>query len=176
MKTVRSLVSALLAAALPVGASAQTAAPRCLTTSEAEVVFLAIGPAALKAAAGVCAGALPPRAFLLQPDAAFTARLADASQAAWPRAREAIAKIAGPELAPLLQSNALQPLVGVAVGALVVSDLKPADCVKVDRLLGLLAPLPPRNVAALGVTILQYAQDDAVRRGKRAQVPLCRTP
>lgn len=158
-------------------ATAQAPAPRlCLNGPEAEAVFLAVAPAALRAAGTVCAPALPRGALLVQPGGALLAKLRAASDEAWPGALVAARRIAGPSAAPLLESEALRPLLATLLAPLIVADLKAADCPKVDRILTLLAPLPAKNMAALGVTILQYAQDDARTRGKRARLPLCPTP
>ncbi|MES2753957.1 MAG: hypothetical protein V4659_04755 [Pseudomonadota bacterium] len=163
--------------ALLLGASAagaQTTARPCLTGPEAEAVFLAVAPPALKVAGLTCAASLPPGALLRQPSGAFVAKLEAASDAAWPAARGAIGKLAGPAVAPLLDSELARPALAGIIAPLIVADLKPADCPKLDRLLTLLSPLPARSIAALGVTILQYAQDDA-RRGKQPKLPLCPT-
>lgn len=154
-------------------AQAQVAPRACLTGPDAEAVFLAVAPAAIRVAGLTCAPSLPRTAFLVQPDRHFLDKLADAGDAAWPRARAAVGRFAGPDLAPLLQADAMRPVLGGLIAPLIVADLKPADCAKVDRILTLLSPLPARNIAALGVTMLQFAQGDAVRRGRTFKLPLC---
>lgn len=161
--------------ALPGIASAQTPARQpCVTTADAELMFLAAAPAALKSAASICQATLPRNAFLMRPDPAFTAKLAAASDAAWPRASNAALRFAGPDIAPLLQSPSLRPILATAVGGIITADLQPADCTKVDRLLTLLAPLPPRNIAGIAVTTVQIAQEDAAKRGQRAKLQFCK--
>lgn len=172
MTRLPTILHALALLALPGAATAQTAR-QCITTADAEVMFLAAAPAALKSAAGICQGSLPRTAFLLRPDPAFTARMAAASEAAWPRARAAALRFAGPDIAPLLESPSLQPLLATAVGGIITADLQPADCPKVDRLLTLLAPLPSRNIAGIAVTTVQIAQEDAARRGGRQRLQFC---
>lgn len=157
-------------------ANAQFAPKACLNGPDAEAVFLAVAPAAIKVAGITCSPSLPRGAFLTSPDPRFLDKLADASEQAWPQARVAAGRFAGPDLAPLLESDAMRPVLGGLIAPLIVADLKPADCPKVDRLLTLLAPLPARNIAALGVTLLQYAQQDASRRGKKFKLPLCPIP
>ncbi len=167
------IVRLLVLLALPGVASAQTPARQCITIADAEIMFLAAAPAALKSAASICQGTLPRTAFLLRPDPAFSARMAAASEAAWPRASQAALRFAGPEIAPLLESPAMRPVLATAVGGIITADLQPADCPKVDRLLTLLAPLPPRNIAGIAVTTVQIAQDDAVKRGQRQKLQFC---
>lgn len=149
------------------------AARNCLSGPQAEAVFLALAPAAIKVAGVTCANALPPGAMLRQTDGPFLAKMQAASDGAWPTAIDAVRRLAGPDLAPLLESEVMRPMLGGLIAPLIVADLKPQDCPKVERITTLLSPLPPRNIAALGITILQYAQDDARRRGKTAKVPLC---
>lgn len=168
-------VPLMLGATAAVAQPPARAARACLSTLQAEAVFLAIAPAAVRIAGTVCADALPARTMLRQPPAPFMARLQGASDAAWPTAIDAVRRMAGPDLAPLLESDVMRPMLGSMIAPLILADLKPADCPKVDRLLTLLSPLPPGNIAALGVTILQYAQDDARRRGKTSKLPLCPT-
>ncbi len=170
-----SQLLACVALVATTSAQAQVAPKACLTGPDAEAVFLAVAPAAIKAAGLVCAPSLPRGAFLVDPDPGFIDKMAGASEVAWPRARDAVGKIAGPDLAPLLQSDAMRPMLGGLIAPLIVADLKPADCPKVDRILALLSPLPARNIAALGVTILQFAQADDARRGKKFKLPLCPT-
>lgn len=159
--------------ALPGVAAAQAPARQCISTADAEIMFLAAAPAALKSAASICQGTLPRTAFLLRPDPAFFGRMAAASEAAWPRASQAALRFAGPEIAPLLESPAMRPVLATAVGGIITADLQPADCPKVDRLLTLLAPLPPQNIAGIAVTTVQIAQDDAVKRGQRRKLQFC---
>jgi hypothetical protein len=173
MNRVSRFVAALALAGVATAAAAQTPARPCLNGPDAEAVMLAVAPAAIKAAGGVCATALPRDAFLLQPDPAFLARMAQASDQAWPRAAAAAGRLAGPDLGQLFQGDAMRPALGVLVAAQIVSDLKPADCPKLDRILTMLSPLPAQNIAALGVTILQYAQDKAVQQGRKPKLPLC---
>lgn len=164
---------------LTLGATAAAAQPparaarACLSGAQAEAVFLAVTPAAMKVAGVTCANSLPANALLRQPAGPFLDKMQAASNAAWPMAIDAVRRLAGPDLAPLLDTDVMRPMLGTLIAPLIVADLKPQDCPKVERILTLLAPLPPRNIAALGVTILQYAQDDARRKGKTFKLPLC---
>jgi hypothetical protein len=56
------------------------------------------------------------------------------------------------------------------MGPLIVKDLKPGDCPKVDRIVGLLAPLPVANTAALTVQLFQLGNDHSK---KRAPFTIC---
>lgn len=166
------LLGATAAAAQPPARAARA----CLDGAQAEAVFLAVAPAAVRAAGIACAGSLPGNALLRQPNSALLDKLQAASNGAWPAAIAAARGLVGPEIAPLLESEVMRPMLGGLIAPLIVADLNPADCPKVDRILTLLAPLPPRNIAALGVTILQFAQDDARRQGKSFRLPLCPAP
>lgn len=153
--------SSLAAAALAFGAVAMTgqavaAAPKpCLTADEAENLFLAVAPDAYRAVATACTAALPETALLRHFDNAMIQGLQSAADQAWPHAQPGIAKLAGADAAPYLNNDGARALVGSVIGQLAVKKIKPSDCVAVDRILGLLQPLPPRNMAALIVTIIQ---------------------
>lgn len=168
--------AAILLACGATAAAAQPpaqAARACLSGPQAEAVFQAVAPAAVRVAGTACAASLPASALLRQPGGPFLAKMQAASDAAWPSAIDAVRRLAGPDLAPLLDSEVMRPMLGSMIAPLIVADLKPTDCPKVERLLSLLSPLPARNIAALGVTLIQYAQDDARRRGKTFRVPFC---
>lgn len=171
----RILTTTILALAATASAAQPPARP-CLTGAQAEAVFLAVAPAAVRAAGVVCTTSLPPGALLRQPNGPFLDKLQTASAGAWPNAIAAVRGLVGPDIAPLLDSEVMRPMLGGLIAPLIVADLKPADCAKVDRITTLLAPLPARNIAALGITILQFAQDDARRRGRTLRVPLCPMP
>ena len=120
----------------------------CLTEAEAQSVFLAVAPDVVRAVATKCAPSLPNTAMLRNGLAAFIAPYDAAAANAWPQALPAIGKMAGAETKGV-EPAALKPLIGPMVGAMASDTLKPADCQTIDRVLSLVAPLPPANVAGL---------------------------
>lgn len=160
----------LAALAAPVAATAQTNA--CLTPREGEAVLLYLAPDLLAQATRTCAPVLGASAYLRRnPD--LGRRYMDASADAWPTARAGIAKVAGPDVAPLLDSAFAAPAVSSLVAPLVAQEIKAADCPQIDRILSLVAPLPPQNIAGIAVAFLQLANDRDRKAGRRSPLPIC---
>lgn len=177
-RTVRSMIRAALwlsAMALPAAAVAQTrAAAPCLTEREGEAVLLYLAPELLAQVNRICAPSLPANAFLRR-SGSLSQRYAAESTRAWPAARGAIAKIAGPDVQPLLDSAFAAPAVASLVAPLVANEVKPKDCPRVDRILSLMEPLPPRNIAGLVVAFLQLANERERGAGRSPALPICET-
>lgn len=128
---------------------AQAAEPKpCLTDTEAQSVFLALAPDAIRSVAQKCAPSLPEAATLRGGLAAFAAPYDAAAAAAWPQALPAIAKLAGPDMKGM-DLAAMKPMIGPMIGAMAADQVKPKDCATVERAIALLAPLPPANFAGL---------------------------
>ncbi|PCD03043.1 hypothetical protein COC42_01030 [Sphingomonas spermidinifaciens] len=160
----------LAALAVPAPALAQTNA--CLTPREGEAVLLYLAPDLLAQATRTCAPVLPASAYLRR-NADLGRRYAGASADAWPAARGGIAKIAGPDVAPLLDSAFAAAAVSSLVAPLVAQEITAGDCPQIDRILSLVAPLPPQNVAGIAVAFLQLANDRDRRAGRRSPLPIC---
>ena len=140
------------AIALWAGMAATTAqavdAKTCLTEAEAQSVFLALAPDAIRMVAQKCAPSLPEEATLRSGLAAFTAPYDAAAVTAWPQAGPALARIAGPDMKGI-DPVAMKPMIGAMIGAMAADQVKPKDCATIERAVALLAPLPPANVAGL---------------------------
>lgn len=166
----------LAALALPAAATAQTrAAAPCLSVAEGEAVLLFLAPDLLAQATRTCTPVLPAGAYLRR-TSPLTQTYATASAQAWPAARTAIAKIAGPDVAPLLDSSFARPAVSSLIAPLVAQEIRAADCPRLDRILSLVAPLPPQNVAGIAVAFLQLANDRDRQAGRRSPLPICTAP
>jgi hypothetical protein len=81
----------------------------------------------------------------------------------WSVAKSALFKIAAQDkgkgadgigLLRLLPDSALQPLADTLVTQELAKAIKPDDCAPIERIVGLLAPLPPENTSALVTTII----------------------
>jgi hypothetical protein len=168
----RAIRLAAAAALLGIGASAsaQTAlrAEACVTPPAAEALFLTVAPDALRRVGQLCAASLPPSALLRRQPGNLIGRYAAESEAAWPRARAALGSIAG-DASEMLNSDLARPLLTTLVGELLAKEVNPADCPVIDRILTLVEPLPPRNAAALVVTIVQLAQ----KPGRKSPLTIC---
>jgi hypothetical protein len=148
---------------------AQARVEACVSPQAAESLVLVIAPDALRKASEVCAPVLPAGALLRRLPNPMIDRYAAESDAAWGQARAAIAAIGGEEAGRLLESEMARPLVATLIGQELTKEIKPRDCAGIDRILGLIEPLPPRNAAALVVAILQMSQ----KNGKKSPLPIC---
>ena len=149
----------------------------CLTAPEAESIALVALPDVLRQTGLVCATRLPAASLLRRADGPFLAKYQEAADKAWPAARGAIVKLSNPAIDLLLDSDYARPLLASLLVPLLVGRIAPADCGTLDRLVTLLAPLPPRNTASVIVTALQYLKADP-KTGKAfaADLPLCPLP
>lgn len=170
MRIPRIAATALLwagLAAAPV-ASAQSA-PLCLNDAEAEALFQVMLPDMVRELGRVCVS-LPPRSFLRQPSAAFMARINAGVAPAMPAAQSGIRKLLGPEGQFIADSQFAIPAVRAIIAPAIAQEVKPADCPGLDRIVTNLAPLPPRNLAAVFAALLQLSQNDEKRAPR---LPLC---
>lgn len=161
-------------AALWLGASATAGAavpadPPCLTESEGQTLVLVVLPDVLDAVGKACATALPPQATLRAGLPALVARYRIDGDAAWRAAKPVITKLGGGQLEGI-DPDMIRPMLSTIMGPLIVKDLKPGDCPKVDKIVGLLAPLPVANTAALTVQLFQLGSDHSK---KRAPFTIC---
>lgn len=156
---------------LMIAAALAAPAPRaCLTDAEAEAAALVALPAIIRQTGAVCATELPTTSLLRRDPSPLLARYDAAADRAWPAARGAIVKLS-PEAEALLGSEMARPLLTTLVAPLIVGRVQARDCGTVDRLVTLLEPLPPRNVAAVVVTTLRHLQ--ARKQPDVAALPLC---
>lgn len=170
MRIPRLAVTALLWAGLAASsaASAQSARP-CLTGNEAEALFQVMLPDVIREMGRVCA-ALPANAFLRQPSAGFMARIDAGVAPAMPSAQAGIRKLLGPDAGFIADSQFAIPAVRAIIGPAIAQAVKPADCGGLDKIVTNLAPLPPRNLAAVFAGLLQLSQNDEKRAPR---LPIC---
>ncbi|MEG3153239.1 hypothetical protein U1769_25435 [Sphingomonas sp. ZT3P38] len=170
MRICRLAPAALLWAGLAAStaASAQTARP-CINETEAQALFQVMLPDMIREMGRVCA-ALPPHAFLRQPSAPFMARVHAGVTPAMPAAQAGIRKLLGPGGEAIAESQFAIPAVRAIFAPAIAQQVKPADCPGLDKIVTNLAPLPPRNLAAVFAALLQLSQNDE-KRGPR--LPLC---
>lgn len=164
-------------ALLLVAALAAPPPPRaCLTMPEAETLVTVALPDVLRGTATRCAPKLSAASPLRRSDGELMRRYDRAADAAWPAARAAIVKLSDPMASALLQSDYARPVLGSIVGPMIAARLPIDDCATVDRLVTLLAPLPPANVAGLVVVAADRARRPrpaAGRSNPAASLPLC---
>lgn len=145
----------------------------CMTPPEVSALVLVLAPQAFAAVGTACAATLPPAALLRQSNGTFMAKYRAEAEAAWPQAKSAIGKIAGEQAAPFLETDMIKTMMTTMFVPMITKQIKPQDCGKIDHIVSLLEPLPPRNAAELITTILEIANEDNLRKGKKADLPIC---
>lgn len=156
-------------------AAAQAPVRACVTPAEAESLVLAVAPDLIRQTGVACTTALPATALIRQTDSRLLSRYQAEADGAWARASGALAKIAGPEAEPFIQSGSARALIGALVAPAITGKIQPGDCPSIERIVTLLEPLPPRNTAALLVTAIQLSEADRAKRpgAKPSGLPMC---
>jgi len=167
------LRTALAAIALTTASAANAQAPACVSQPEAEALFLALAPAMIGSVAATCAPVLPAGALLRRSVGALTAKYTPESEAAWPRAREGLRKILGPQGGQIVDSELARPMVTAMVAPMLAKEVKAKDCPNIDRVLTLIDPLPARNTAGLVVALLDMSGAGRAKGRQAAGLSLC---
>ncbi len=136
--------------------AAQAAEPPCLSSAEFTALSSYALPSIITGTTERCATTLPADAWLRRNGSQLAARYAVAKPAAWPTAKAAFLKLGGnstnAEASNLLKSlpdSSLQPMLDALISGMVGQQLPAERCGVIDRLVRLLAPLPPENTAEL---------------------------
>jgi hypothetical protein len=166
----KAYFSAALAALIATGGTAQAQTAACVTRTEAEALVLFVAPDLIRQTGQRCATTLPASALLRQNSGALIAKYEAESERAWPQARKALLKIAGPDASQMLDSAFAKPMIGTLVAPLVTGNLQDKDCATVERAMSLVQPLPARNTAAL---LVLFAQADAASPRPMMRLPIC---
>ncbi len=159
----------IAAAALLMTPAASPAAMPCVTQAEAADLVVVLLPTVLRAATGKCRSALPADAFLTNGGAAYLERLEGLREESWAGARRAMDKISDK---PFPEGASAQTIVSAAEDLIRSRmKIKSRSCADVDRVVSLLAPLPPENVGALLALAGSFATNDRKRRALKP--PIC---
>ena len=164
-------------AAIALLASPAVAQPRCITGPKAESLTLVAMPDILRETGRVCAAQLPAASLIRRQSSALIDRYQIESDRAWPAARAAIVKLSDPAVDAMLDSDFARPLLTTLLVPQIVGRIATRDCGTIDRMVTLLAPLPPRNTAGIIVTTLTYLKAEKAK-GRNVAVPdlpLCPT-
>jgi len=157
----RHLITAATMAltALPgIAQAAQAPAePPCLTAGEFTALASYAMPSVINGTVQRCTAALPADAWLKRNGGELVDRYAQLKPRVWPQAKAAFMKMgagstSNKEAADLMRGlpdTTLQPLVDGMVEGMIAQKLPTERCATIDRLVRLLAPLPPENTAEL---------------------------
>jgi len=155
------------------GAQAAPVAQPCVNGPEAEALVVTAVPALVSTLRMLCTPSLPANALLLRPDSDFLAKYQAAGDAAWPTAKSGLAKIGGQDMQGLLDSDFARPALAGLIGPMFAASFHKEDCAPTNRLVTMLAPLPPRNAAAAVVAFLQMANERKKDPAKKDLLPIC---
>ncbi len=161
-------VAALTAAAIAMPAQAAAAEAECLAPAEVRALATFAMPSVLTGLIDHCAPKVGASGFMSTQGRGLVASYAAHKDAAWPVARKAFFRLAGSksdsseatDMMAKMPDAALQPFVEGMIGGMIGSKLKPGQCAVADRMMRLLAPLPPENTSELLGTILELAEGD----------------
>jgi hypothetical protein len=151
----------LLAAAPGVASAAQQ--QQCLTPAEASSLAAYALPAAITGTSKRCAPALGSGAFLPRGGAELASRYAARKAQNWPAAKAAFFKIGGgakDESSAVLKNlpdPSLQQMLDAIIEGMVAQQIPVSKCGEIDRIVGLIAPLPAQNTADLIAVVLGLA-------------------
>lgn len=167
------------ALALVAQSAAAEAATPCATPTEATAITAVAMPEIIRQVGRICATRLPASALLRQPGSAFIAKYQAEADRAWPAARTALARIGGPQIAPLLQSEFTRPLLTSLLAPALIGTVDPGDCAEVEHIAEQIQPLPARNTAELIVSTLQLVREKQAEFGtgganQTLDIPICR--
>ena len=159
---------ALIAAAVAIPAQAAAAEAQCLAPAEVRALATFAMPSVLTGLIDHCAPEIGTSGFMSTQGRNLVASYAAHKDAAWPNARKAFFRLASSkgdsseatEMMAKMPDAALQPFVEGMIGGMIGSKLKPGQCAIADKMMRLLAPLPPENTSELLGTILELAGAD----------------
>lgn len=145
--------AATLLAAVPTVAAA--AEPPCLAPAEFTSLAEYAMPSIINGTAQRCSTTLAPNAFLRSQGPQLVQRYAQAKPAAWPGAKAAFLKLStttnadANKLISSMPDASLQQMLDSLMEGLVGQHVPLDRCATIDRVVGLLAPLPAQNTAEL---------------------------
>jgi hypothetical protein len=167
MSALRHAAAALALFALATPLAAQDR-PQ-LSETEVNAVALYSMPHAFRALQTRCAAQLPADAYIRTQGDALGTRLDRASRGRFPAARAALTRLVtseNPQMATLLAqlpADNVEPLARELIAGKVQSEVNLSDCAKYNRVLELLDPLPPENLASLMGVLVVEAQASSTR-------------
>lgn len=156
-----AIFSAALLASMP-GIASAAQAP-CLTPAEASSLVAYALPAAITGTTKRCTPTLPASAFLRKGGSELASRYAARKMQNWPMAKAAFFKIGGggkdqsSELLRQLPDPSLQQMLDAIIEGMVAQEIPTTKCGEIDRVVGLLAPLPAQNTADLIAVVMGLA-------------------
>ena len=159
-------------------AHAQANAAGCLNETEVNALVGYALPSVIDGAMTACRPHLAPTGFFATRGSEFAGRYASRRVANWPGAKSAFLKLGSakdPSMSKTigaLPDSALQPFVDAMVSELVGDEIKPGQCIAIERGVRILSPLPAENTAELITFVLVLS--DKPKPGKASAIPICK--
>jgi hypothetical protein len=131
----------------------QAAEPPCLSPGEFAALTEYALPSVITGTAQRCATQLPTGAFLRREGSQLAGRYAQRRPVAWPGAKAAFLKLSAStnadanNLIRTLPDASLQQMLGSLLEGMVAQQIPLDRCTAIDRLIGLLSPLPAQSTA-----------------------------
>ena len=159
---------AVLAAAITMPAQAAAAQADCLSSAEVRALTTFAMPSVLTGLIDHCAPEVGSGGYMTTQGRNLVSSYAANQGSAWPTARKAFFRLAGTksgssdatDMMAKMPDAALRPFVEGMIGGMIGAKLKPGQCAIADKMMRLLAPLPPENTSELLGTILELAGTD----------------
>jgi hypothetical protein len=167
--------AASLLAIVPTVAAA--AEPPCLAPAEFTALAEYAMPSIINGTAQRCSTTLAPNAFLRSQGPQLVQRYAQSKPAAWPGAKAAFLKLStttnadANKLIGSMPDASLQQMLDSLMEGLVGQHVPLDRCATIDRVVGLLAPLPPQNTAEL--IALAVGLGSKTGRAKVGAISIC---
>lgn len=152
--------------------AAAQVAEKCVQPEQAEALIAYMLPKAVVAAQSKCSSVLPTRSALMEDGSERLGEYQAASEAAWPKAKEAVSVIGGEKLPDGIDDSLLKPLTDAIFTGMITDQIKSKDCALIDKIYTDLAPMPSSNIASLTVTIIQAA----TKEDDKSDLPICKAP
>ncbi len=169
----KKLIAGLMILGIAHSATAQaTQVEKCLSVAQAEALVTYLLPSAVHASRTKCAASLPAATPLLKENSEQLAKYRAASEGAWPRAKSAVAVLAGEKLPPQIDDALLRPIADAMFTQLISEEIKPGDCNLIAKIYHDLEPMPSSNLASLAISLVQAATKD----DKKQNIPICKAP
>jgi hypothetical protein len=175
----RRLTAVILALAVTTPSLARAAEPPCLSPGEFTALAEYALPSIISGATLRCSSALAPDAYLRRSGSQLVERFATRKPAAWPGAKAAFLKLStsgGPDVDRMIRTlpdPSLQQMLGSLMEGLVSQQVPLERCTAIDRLIGLLSPLPAQSTAE--VIALAVGLGSKAGRTKLGVISVCQS-
>ena len=176
VETMRSFATACAALLAATPSLAQAAEAPCLTPAEASSLAAYALPSVISGTTKRCSAALGPDAFLRNGGGELASRYAARKSQNWPLAKTGFFKIGGDSqdqsaaFLSGLPDASLQQMLDAIIEGMVAQEIPTKDCKTIDRIIGLLAPLPAQNTAELITVVIGLAGASGKAKGDKFSI------